>query len=110
MSLDPTNDGILFADFKVEGDRLVRRTAQPSRRPILEFVKQIRTAGDVLRPLSFMGWELSIPENDYFPLLQKYPELNSQDAELRTRAWKKFMASSEAEQYRVHHRKRRWQS
>ena len=108
--LTPDSDGILFSEFKVEGDRLVRRTAQPTRRPILEFVHRIRTEGDAVRPLTFMGWELSIPENDYFPLLEKYPELNSPDAEIRTRAWRKFIGSSEAEPYRINRKVRKWRT
>lgn len=101
-----TEDGVTFAQWRVEGGQIVRETRQPSRRPILAELQEIRKEAGALRPLSFMGWELCIPEADYWPLLAKYPELKSLDAEIKTRAWRRFMASSECDPYRVRDRRR----
>jgi hypothetical protein len=51
-----------------------------------------------------MGVELTIPLMDLYYLKKANPELDSSDAMVRTLAWKKFMASSESDPYRVRDR------
>ena len=99
-----TEDGVTFANWRMEGSQLIREVRQPSRRPILAALAEVRKNPQALRPLTFMGWELRIPLNDYWPLLQKFPDLHSSDAETKTKAWRSFMASSESDPYRVRDR------
>ena len=40
--------------------------------------------------------QASIPPNDYHRLLHKYPELRCWEADVRSKAWDKFLASDEA--------------
>jgi predicted secreted Zn-dependent protease len=44
---------------------------------------------------------LSIPELDYYVLLQRFPDLASPDAATKTSAWKKFIRSPLSEPYRL---------
>ena len=102
----PTSDGVLFADFKIEGGELVRRIRQPSEDRILDRNRELRKNPGALRELTFAGLELNIPVLHYERLTAKYPDLHSLSAETRTRAWRKFMGSSEADPYRVRDRKK----
>jgi hypothetical protein len=47
---------------------------------------------------------LSIPFEDYLALQVKYPELASPDGQIKTRAYKRFMASPESKPYRLRER------
>ena len=49
-------------------------------------------------------WMLSIPFEDYLALQVKYPELASPDGQIKTRAYKRFMASPESKPYRLRER------
>lgn len=53
------------------------------------------------RKLDFGAVLLSIPELDYAVLLQRFPDLNSRDAEIKTRAWKKFARDPASLPYRT---------
>jgi hypothetical protein len=44
---------------------------------------------------------LSIPELDYYVIMQRFPDLQSPDAEIKRKAWLKFIRSPMSEPYRV---------
>ena len=99
-----TSDGVLFADWRMQGGELVRRIRQPSEDRILDRNAELRKNPGALRELSFAGLELTIPELHYLRLIQERPDLHSSDAETKTRAWRAFIASSDADPYRVRDR------
>ena len=105
--MKPTHsDGELLANWQIVDKQLVRTTTQPREDLILEANQELRKSPDALRPLSFMGWELSIPELNYYALIKKYPDLAAPDKDTSFRAWKKFLKTSEADPYRVRDRRR----
>lgn len=55
----------------------------------------------------FAGMELSIPELDYYVIVQRFPDLRSKDPQIKRNAWLKFMGDPASEPYRIHRRKRR---
>lgn len=57
--------------------------------------------------LGFAGHLLTIPELDYYVLTERFPDLKSQDAEIKLRAWKAFANSELGEKYRSTPRRRR---
>lgn len=82
------------------------RGGNPDRRRILEGVRRIREGIDP-KPKNlgsaggFAGCMLAIPEFD-FPIIQAmFPDLKSHDAEIRSKAWKKFARSPLSEPYRL---------
>lgn len=88
--------------FKVQESegRLYRRLSQPSRDAILDYVKTLRDT-DAVRKTDVLRWTLTIPQIDRMLLGIKYPELDSPDPQIKTRAWKRFIASEESKPYRV---------
>ncbi len=96
--------GIYRNRFFISGGQLIRRQTQPNRERLLERNAKLRREGG-LADLSFAGHALRIPEIDYYQLRQKYPDLNAPDAEIRTKAWRAFEASSEADPYRTSDRR-----
>ena len=101
------NDGELFADWRIQQGHLVRRIRQPREDAILDANAELRKNPDALRPLSFMGWALCIPELHWLRLQKTHPELFAPDAATQQSAWRLFLASSEADPYRVRDRSRR---
>ena len=99
------NAPILFADWKVEGDNLVRKMWQPSEDSILEANQRMRIE-EPFRHLGWGMWALCVPELHWHRLKQKYPDLNAPHGPTRTTAWLKLMASPEGDQYRVRERDR----
>lgn len=99
--LKPTTDGVLFADFHVEGGKVVRRVGQPARRAILEANAERRKDPDTVRALEWGKVALRIPELDLLHLVKKYPDLNAPHAHTRRNAWLRFMGSSESDPYRL---------
>lgn len=97
---------MLRHDYKVSGGVLIRTETQPDENRILQANQEVRRNPDALRNLSFAGLELRIPEIAYYALRKKYPELNSPDAEIRTKAWRRFLATSEADEYRMRPKRR----
>jgi hypothetical protein len=68
---------------------------------ILERNRDLRNAKAV-RDVPGMGrLALTIPLDDRERLRRKYPELDSTDAQTRTLAWKRFIASEESAPYKV---------
>lgn len=83
-----------------------RRAPNADRAAVLELAAKRRAEG--ARPAaidagdgSFAYSALMIPELDYHVLMIKNPDLNSKDAEIQTRAWKKFILSPESLPYRT---------
>lgn len=73
---------------------------QPDRELILELNKRKRIEKPQ-KDLTFGRQVLSIPELDWELIRALYPELEAPDNEIRTKAWRKFMASPDSEPYRV---------
>lgn len=96
----------ILQGWRVEGGTLVRSRSQPDRVQLLEHNQELRNNPGALRDMSFAGLEMNLPELDYYLLIEQYPDLNSPDAEIKTKAWRKFMASPLADPYRVRDRPR----
>ena len=82
-----------------ENGAIVRENYQPTRKAVLEGIKQRRNAG-VMIDAPFGRCMLTIPQLDYQRLMKHYPALNSHDTVEQTKAWKKFLRSAESEPYR----------
>lgn len=71
------------------------------RASVLEENKQRRMGSlPAPRKLDFGAALLRIPELDYYCLVHRFPDLASPDAEIKTRAWKKFARDSASLPYR----------
>lgn len=85
----------------VQGDRFYVKTDQPHENLILETLAEMRKA-DPMKDREGLGrWALSIPMVRWVELRRKYPELASPDAQVKSRAYARFMASDESIPYRV---------
>ena len=102
----PESDGVLFASWKVEGDKLVRRLVQPGDRAILSANSERRKDVDSIRKLDWGKLVMRIPENHLLILGKKYPDLVSPHAHTSYLAWLKFHQSAESEPYRLQPRSR----
>ena len=74
---------------------------------ILDENAEIRKNEGALRKLQAMEWALQIPTLDYYNLTKANPELVSPDAEIRNKAWRKFIESDISLPYRVREQKSR---
>ena len=92
-------NGMLIKRAVVDG-KAITATLDPQAERILEENKGIRNSG-IVKQKADMHWALSLPRIAHANLLKKYPDLASDDGEISTRAWKKFIASSESKPYRV---------
>ena len=95
------NDGVIFAKWKVEGDKLVRTMIQPSEDSILAFNRELQKNPGAVRDLDWGKLALNIPDNVYWFLVKQFPDLNAQNAAARTAAWLKLYNSREFESFRV---------
>ena len=96
------SDGVLRRDLVIDGDMAYGRLVQPGRNDLMNTLAEMRKADpSILRKMESMGWELSIPFEDYHQLVKKYPDLKAPHALTRTLAWKKFMGSAESAPYKV---------
>ena len=98
-------DGTLVRRIVEHCDGLYSTLFQPSRKMILERNAELRKNPGALNNMEMMGLELTMPEEDYWTLVRKYPDLKSSDPTVRTVAWRNFMGSREADPYRVRERK-----
>ncbi len=83
-------------------------TGNKDRAAHLAMVRSIRE-GNAPAPRhlgGLAGMELSIPELDYYVLVQRFPDLRSPDHEIKRNAWLKFLNGPLSEPYRIHRRKR----
>ncbi len=99
--LPSQTDGILFADWKLEGGQLVRRIVQPGAATILSDNSERRKDTDSIRKLDWAKLVMRIPENHLLMLCKKYPDLGSPHAHTSYLAWLKFHNSSESDPYRL---------
>ena len=84
-----------------EHGHLVREHTQPTRRAVLAEVQTRRDNPGTVRDLAGIGRPaLTIPELDWTRLTRANPDLKSPDAEIKTKAWLKFIQSSESFIYR----------
>ena len=85
---------------QVDNGVLSRVSFDPNREASLAEVKKIRESGIVQKKDAFW-WQLSFPPMDLAKLKRKYPELDSDDMQIKAKAWNKFLKSSESQPYRV---------
>ena len=104
--LPTQTDGVLFASWKMEGTQLVRRVVQPSEPLILELNQQVRNDPGAVRKMEWAKPYLNIPTRALYALWKKYPDLKSLHSHTRTKAWLRFLRSSESDPYRLQHRSR----
>ena len=84
----------------VTGSILTVETSDPNSDRILKQNELLRNES-IVKQKDDLHWSLSFPEFDYHMLLRRKPDLASPDAEISTRAWKKYISSSESKPYRV---------
>jgi hypothetical protein len=84
----------------VDGDRVVFDWQQPGWKGLLDGVQTIRD-NRLTRPMQWGVAELEIPVGMLHFLKKKYPELGSPDAQIKTRAWKRFLASPQSKPFRT---------
>ena len=104
--LPSQTDGVLFADWKLEGRNLVRRMVQPGADAILSANSERRKDPESVRKLDWGKLVMRIPENHLYMLQKKYPELASPHGPTSYLAWLKFHNSAESEPYRLQSRSR----
>ena len=78
-----------------EHGHIVRENYQPTRKAVLEEVQERRNRGEVKDTLLGRA-ALTIPQLDYQRLLKAYPDMASPDGHTQTKAWQKFMRTSES--------------
>ena len=101
MGLLKLTDGVLERQIEIDSDGRARsKLVQPSRNVILERNARERREGNV-RSCSFMGLEMTIPLEDWYNLVRKYPALDSSDHDEQQAAMRGLLASREADIYRV---------
>ncbi len=103
QSFDVSTDGVILEQYRYQAheDRLYRNTLQPERGRILEHVGAMRREG-AIRDLEWGRLAAVVPEQDYRELVVRYPELKAKEADVRTRAWVRLLASSEGRKYTTH--------
>lgn len=84
-----------------DGHTLITEVIQPGHKKILQRNADMRNSVELFTKLESMQWALQIPTNDYAGLLKKHPDLEAPDGEIRNKAWRAFIQSSEAAPYRV---------
>ena len=82
------------------------RGPNAARRNHLEFLDRVRIE-KTATPREFMQPMCSIPPLDWAVLKRRFPELISPDHEIKTNAWRVFMAHPASEQYRTNEKRRR---
>lgn len=77
-----------------------------ARRKHLEFLDRVRIE-KTATPREFMQPMCCIPALDWAVLKHRFPELISPDHQIKTNAWRVFMAHPVSEQYRTVEKRRR---
>lgn len=67
----------------------------------LESIRDVRDGRVTPNKLDFAEHVMRIPEQDYYALLQIFPDLNSTDAKTQKAEWERFFKSDFALAYRV---------
>jgi hypothetical protein len=86
--------------FKPKIPEFVSTLGNTDRKNGLGFLQRLRNRGGAQHQ-DFGAVELSIPELDFYVITSRYPDLMSPDAEISTKAWNKFIRSSESAIYRT---------
>lgn len=84
----------------VVGDVATTVTFDPNHMRVLDENRKIRNS-NLVKQKADMHWALSMTPMQYDKIKKKYPDVASEDNEIQTKAWKKFIASSESKPYRV---------
>jgi len=82
------------------------RGPNAERRKHLELLQRVRIE-KTPRDLEFMQPMCSIPPLDWAVLKRRFPELISPDPQIKTNAWRVFMAHPASEPYRTTEKRRR---
>jgi hypothetical protein len=91
-------------ELKEEAGGLTGIRTQLERPLILDTVARIRAASHFAPIADRPGlgrMALSVPLEDWHRLRGKYPDLASQDAQIRSAAWLRFMRTPEAEPFKL---------
>lgn len=101
-----STDGTLVRRTVFSGDGMAHGVLmQPDRLAILARNAELRKNPQALKNENIgVQVELTIPEVDLYYLKKALPDLDSPDALTRSIAWKKFMASPDADIYRIRER------
>lgn len=83
-------EGALFASWKMEQGQLVRTIVQPNEDAILNQNRELQKDPGIVKTLEWGRLALSVPENVYWYLVKKYPDLNAPNAMARRAAWLKI--------------------
>jgi hypothetical protein len=92
-------NGMYIKRAVVDG-KAITATFDPSAKRILEENVGIRNS-QIVKQKADMHWALSMSPMQYAQICKRYPDLKSEDGEIQTKAWKKFITSSESKPYRV---------
>ncbi len=96
-------DGVVDASLKVDHDGdgfKINRIAHQDCADILQHNREVMLRGGS-RTGSFGKVELCIPVLELENLKRRNPELASQDKEIRLKAWKRFIKTTEAKPWKV---------
>jgi hypothetical protein len=85
-------------------DGLTMVTLDPKERLILETNAELRKCEPMADRDGLGRWALSVPFLKWVELRRKFPALASTDAEVKSRAWRSFIASADSLPYRVRER------
>ena len=92
-------NGMLIKRAVVDGEAITA-TLDPNAERILQENEGIRNSG-IVQQKADMHWALSMSTMQHSVLCKRYPDLASDDGEISTKAWKKFIRSTESKKYRV---------
>ena len=92
-------NGHLIKRAVVDG-KAITATFDPNAERVLRENVGIRNS-QIVKQKSDLHWALSMTPLQYSQICKRYPELKSPDNEIQTKAWKRFIASSESKPYRV---------
>ncbi len=100
------SDGEIDAEFVIEDGKIYRRMRTKNAQGVLQRNKELQRNPGAIKPLDWAGVELTIPTAEYHKLIERYPDLNSPDGEIQTRAWLKVMGHPASDRWRQKERKR----
>jgi hypothetical protein len=84
----------------VVDDQLFVETWDDREHAVLAENERWRNEG-VIKNRPDIHFELSLPEFTYYMMVRNNPDLESEDHDIKSRAWKRFIASDESKPYRV---------
>lgn len=86
--------------FHAHDDTASVRLVQDNAQQIFDAVQEIRN-NNLAREFAGLKPVLCIPELELMKLKRKYPDLASKDNEIRSKAWLRYLTSSESAPWRV---------